>query len=180
MLLALNVTHPDLIIRQGLPTDAENLAALSIQVFLHTYATEGISSPIAGYALSEFSTKGFVDLLKDSSTTVFVAETNANLIGYARVSVQNPCPHRAGCIAELVTLYVQEHFTSKGVGSRLLACCEELAMERTRHPLWLSVNAKNTDAVAFYARHRYSNLGISQFRLGGEDHENYVLVAGLA
>jgi GNAT superfamily N-acetyltransferase len=170
----------DFSIRPGLQPDAENLSALAIQVFLHTYATEGISSPISSFVFAEFSAERLLVLLKNTTTKVFVAEANANLIGYARVDFGNPCPHRVACTAELATLYVQEHFTRKGVGSALLSRMEALAMKCTSNPLWLTVNAKNARAITFYARHGYPTIGVSQFRLGSEDHENNVLVAKAA
>lgn len=166
------------VIRKGLLSDAENLAALATQVFLHTYATEGISSPISSYVLSEFSVAKFLSLLTDTSTTtVVVAEVNANLVGYALVNYRSPCPNQASFTAELATLYVQEHFTGKHVGSALLANVEASAIERTRSPLWLSVNANNKRALAFYAFHGYCKIGVCQFKLGNECHENHVLVA---
>ena len=173
-----NPMRAEPIIRRGLPSDAENLAALATQVFLHTYATDGISSPISSYVLSEFSVAKFLDLLNDTATnSVVIAEVNANLVGYALVNERSPCSDRTNCTAELATLYVQEHFTGKGVGSALIAYVEALAIERTGNPLWLTVNAKNKRAIAFYAMHGYSNIGVAEFRLGSERHENFVLVA---
>ncbi len=68
-------------IRPGQPEDAENLAALAIQVWLHTYATEGISSTISSYVLSEFTPKRFVALLSEPTSALFVAESQDNLLG---------------------------------------------------------------------------------------------------
>ena len=41
-------------IRKALQSDCLDLAALSLQVWLHTYATKGIRSQISQYALSHF------------------------------------------------------------------------------------------------------------------------------
>lgn len=79
--LTSNVMRLNPRIRIGLRTDAENLAALAIQVWLHTYATDGISSIISHYVLSEFTSEMFLALLRSTSATVLVAETNTNLIG---------------------------------------------------------------------------------------------------
>ena len=81
---------------------------------------------------------------------------------------------------QLATLYVQEHFTGKGVGSALLAEAETLAAKHVATPLWLSVNAMNNRAIAFYTKHGYTKVGITQFRLGDNDHENLVLVGNPA
>lgn len=81
-----------MLIRHGERRDAENLSALAIQVWLHTYATEGISPLISRYVLSEFTPEKFEALLSNDSSTVLVAESNENLVGYATVSVGKSCP----------------------------------------------------------------------------------------
>jgi ribosomal protein S18 acetylase RimI-like enzyme len=166
----------ELLIRQGKPEDAEKLAALAIQVWLHTYATDGISSTTAQYVLAEFTPERFQAMLKRPALTVLVAEMGVSLVGYARVDVGASCAEAASATAELATLYVQEHFIGKGAGSALLGHAEAVAFERTGNPLWLKVNARNNKAIAFYARRGYTKIGIAYFSLGGDEHENLVLL----
>ncbi len=170
--------RPELRIRRGARADAPRLAALAIQVFLHTYATQGISAAISDHVLSEFTAAKFRTLLGRESVTVFVAEVNAHLVGYARVDSGAACPGRGVCTTELATLYVQAHFAGQGVGSALLAQARALALLQTKSPLWLTVNAANALAIGFYAKHGFSKIGTSRFVLGNESHENHVLVAG--
>ncbi len=172
--------HDEPVIRAGRPADAENLAALGMQVWLHTYATDGISSIISRYVLDTFTVERFLALLAQPSTAVLVAEMNGNLVGYAVVTFDVECPAAAGFTAELATLYVQEHFAGRGVGSSLLAQAAALAARRCNTPLWLTVNAKNSRAIAFYRERGYTKVGIAPFRLGSEDHENHVLLGGNA
>lgn len=47
--------HADTVVRAGRPADAPMLAALATQVFLHTYATRGVSAVIAARVLAEFT-----------------------------------------------------------------------------------------------------------------------------
>ena len=76
---------------------------------------------------------------------------------------------------ELQTLYVQEHFLGQGVGSLLLAAAEALARSRANSRLWLTVNATNRRAIAFYDRKGYAQVGTAYFVLGAERYENHVL-----
>jgi len=172
--------HDEPVIRAGRPADAENLAAVGMQVWLHTYATDGISSIISRYVLETFTAERFLALLAQPSTAVLVADVNDNLVGYAVVTFDAECPAAAGSTTELATLYVQEHFAGRGIGSSLLAQAAALAARRCGTPLWLTVNAKNSRAIAFYRDRGYTKIGISQFRLGSEDHENHVLLGGNA
>ena len=165
-----------MLIRQGERRDAENLAALAIQVWLHTYATDGISRLISHYVLSEFTPEKFEALLSSNSSTVLVAEVDQHLIGYATVRVGKPCPALANAEVELATLYVQAPFVGKGIGHALLSHSEKSARQRASTSLWLTVNSKNTRAIEFYAKHGYTKIGVTHFALGDERHENLVLV----
>ena len=163
-------------VRPGQPEDAENLTALAIQVWLHTYATQGISSTISSYVLSEFTPKRFAALLSEPTSALFVAEKDDNLLGYAVVKGDTPCPVRSASKSELATLYVQGPFMGKGVGALLLKQAERWAMERAGTSVWLKTNPQNSRAIAFYAKHGYTKVGITFFELGGEKYKNLVLV----
>lgn len=165
-------------IREGAAADAECLAALAIQVWLHTYATEGMRSAIAHYVLSEFTAQKFTHVLADKASQLLVAELNQHLIGYGLVKFGVVCPTRGNWSVELATLYVQEHFARAGVGSALLARCRNRVRERTGSAdVWLTVNARNASAIAFYRKHGFLQAGIAPFQFGGEVHENYVFLA---
>lgn len=166
----------DILIRAGRPADAPLLAALATQVFLHTYAPHGISEVIAGHVLAEFTPANFQAWLTSDTAAVVVAEKNAHLVGYARLAFDVVCPVPGAGTVELATLYVQGRFTRCGVGAALLAQAQALALQRTQQPLWLTVNAQNLRAIAFYAAQGCSKIGGAQFVLGGESHPNHVLV----
>jgi GNAT superfamily N-acetyltransferase len=166
----------DIIVRAGRPADAPRLAALAAQVFLHTYATQGISEVIAEHVLAEFTPAKFQAWLGSDNPAVFVAERNAHLIGFTRLAFDAVCPVPGAGAVELATLYVQEHFTGRGVGAALLAQAQALALERAKQPLWLTVNAQNVRAIAFYAAQGCAQIGTAQFVLGDESHTNHVLM----
>ena len=163
-------------IRIGRASDAENLTALTIEVWLHTYATEGISSTISHHVLTEYTPNKFEELLRNPGSLILVAETNNHLIGYALVAFDISGPSK-DLTTELATLYVQEHFLRRGVGSALLQAVHEETKKRTGSPrIWLTVNARNAGAIAFYQSRGFTPQGTAYFELGGMKHENHVLV----
>ena len=85
-----------------------------------------------------------------------------------------------GNAAELFRLYVQEPFTARGIGSRLLRAAEDSAAERGATVLWLTPWVHNTRALRFYAHHGYADHGPTLFHLDGETHENRVLARVLS
>jgi diamine N-acetyltransferase len=165
-------------IRPGRPGDVSRLAVLATQVWLHTYATDGITEEIVQYVLSELTVEKFSASLGEPETSLLVAEYGECLVGFATVKFGASCPSVAGLVVELQTLYVQEHFFGLGIGRSLLQAAEAWARERSASPLWLTVNAQNVRAIAFYARQGYSKVGTTYFVLGEARHENHVLVGG--
>jgi diamine N-acetyltransferase len=79
-------------IRQAISTDFEDLAVLATQVWLHTYATDGISPAIARYVLDVLSVSKFATLLTQENSAVLVAEVDGNTAGYAVVNMGVACP----------------------------------------------------------------------------------------
>ncbi len=163
-------------IRLAISTDAKNLAALAIQVWLHTYATEGIRSSLAEYVLTEFTEEKFQKIIDAPDQIVIVAEIDKHLVAYAVLKFEQAredVPHTS---TELTTLYVQERFTKQDIGSKLLAACAQHAQIRNGNPaFWLKVNHQNARAISFYRKHGYSQRGTFYFELDGELHENFIL-----
>jgi ribosomal protein S18 acetylase RimI-like enzyme len=165
-----------LAVRGAGPRDAPCLAVLATQVWLHTYATDGIGEDIAHHVLSELGVDKYAALLGDPRTSVLVAEIAQRLVGMAVVRAAAPCPAGAPSTMELQTLYVQAHFVGRSIGTRLLQAVEGQAQATARCAPWLTVHAHNARALAFYARHGYVRVGTDWFVLGTQRHENHVLV----
>ena len=172
---------PDIALRPAVASDALCLGVLATQVFLDTYASEGIRAAIAREVLASFSTATMHSLIVQGRSRLWVAERVGHLIGFAQMTagttqglVQTARP------AELDRLYVQEPFTRSGVGSALLRQAERAAAGHRCTALWLTPWVHNVRALTFYARHAYQNLGITTFLMDGEAIENFVLAKVLS
>lgn len=163
-------------VRAASQGDAGRLAVLATQIWLHTYCTNGINSEVAQYVLSELTVDRFSDRIKQPDTRILLAEREEWLVGFATVRFGASCPSSAKSAVELQTLYVQEHFIGQGIGKLLLEAAEAEARKQSAAPLWLSVNAQNARAIAFYDRQGYSKVGTTWFVLGKGRYENHVLV----
>ncbi len=151
------------------------IAALGLQVWLHTYATNGVSDDIAQYVLRQFTQDSIGALLVDPDRCVLVAMAPGNLLGYATLAF---AAEHSGITTEIETLYVQEHFLRKGIGSALLYRAINEARSRTASAdVWLSVNANNGRAIAFYDAAGFVADGEMYFDLNGTRHRNIILVA---
>jgi len=169
-----------LAIRAAVPDDALCLGVLGTQVFLDTYATQGIRPALAREVLGAFSTDACAAWLADPRMQVQVAEYDGHLVGFSQLTLG--ATHELappGTQAELFRLYVQEPFTGRGVGTALLRAAERLAGDAGATILWLTPWVHNRRALAFYARRGYRDHGLTWFRFEGESHENRVLAKRL-
>ncbi|GAA5174938.1 GNAT family N-acetyltransferase [Niveibacterium umoris] len=166
---------PDLRIRPAERRDAARIAALGMQVWLHTYATGGVSGAMADYVLSEFTLAKLAARIEDPKRLVLVAEEEDHLLGYA---VTNFDARHGDIASELETLYVQAHLLGRGIGHALLLAAHSAAARyHGDSRLWLTVNAQNARAIAFYQRQGFVEAGETDFELGGKPHRNLLMVS---
>jgi ribosomal protein S18 acetylase RimI-like enzyme len=112
--------------------------------------------------------------MNDPGVVLLVAEVAANLAGYIVVRFNS---YHADIPIEIETLYVQDSFAGRGIGSSLLTRARELAMDRTGdRAIWLIVNSQNEKAISFYRSRGMTQDGVAYFELGGIQHENKVMV----
>lgn len=158
-------------IRKAEQTDCLNIAALSLQVWLHTYAVNGVREKISQYALSTFTESRFSKLLGGSSHDILVYEKDDRLLGIVVVDLESKFNGSAETGYEIVNIYVSQHAQGRGIGSKFLKEIERL------HglPFWLSTWVENYGAVEFYKKYGFSIIGELNFNLQGELHRNYVL-----
>jgi GNAT superfamily N-acetyltransferase len=163
----------DFTLRRATHSDALTLAVLGMQVFMDTYATEGVREAIAREALESFAPDTLAEIIQDARELVLVAEVSRHVVGFAQVSLNSDHPmiddrHAA----ELKRLYVQERFTGRSVGRRLLQRAEEEASAGGASAMWATVWVGNPRALQFYPRQGYTYVGPAVHRLQAEAHQN--------
>lgn len=161
-------------IRLASSDDASCIAALGMQVWLRTYATTGISTSIANYVLREFTEDRYRQLIADTKKQLMIAEVDGYLVGYVIIGLGNTFTN---VHVEIEKLYVQEYFTGQGIGKALLASAQLTAYGYcASSSVWLTVNAKNQNAITFYNQLGYRHEGDTDFVLDGVKYKNYVMV----
>ena len=156
-------------IRAAEITDASSLAAISVEVWLGTYLREGVNAFFADYVLEEFTTAKFETILSDPSEAIWVSENMTGIDGFMRVTNGKAAPV-AGCSdVELTTLYVQGRHQGKGIGLALLK------QALTLGDLWLTTNAENEPAIAFYLAQGFAIVGEAHFKIQNEAYLNHVI-----
>jgi diamine N-acetyltransferase len=171
---------PDITLRVAVDSDALCIGALATQVFLDTYATDGIRPSVAREVHEYFSPAAVSALLSSPGTRFILAERAGHLIGFAQLSlgaVHELVPDRPA--AELHRLYVQARSAGCGAGTALLREAEAMAAGEGAVTLWLIVWAENSKARAFYARRGYEELGIASYVFESDRYETRIFARAL-
>jgi len=168
-------------LRDGTRDDAETLAALSIQVFLDTYATEGVRPDLAQEAFTEYSIKAFAKRLRDRGRRFVVAEIGTGLVGFAEIVTKEGAAPIGGITGvRLERLYVQPGAQGAGVGKALVERAEQVAAQGASKAIWLIAWDRNERALAFYARRGYSDVGAGTYTFQEMTYGTRVLAKRLA
>ncbi|MCA0176786.1 MAG: GNAT family N-acetyltransferase [Proteobacteria bacterium] len=150
-------------LRVATPTDALRLSVLAMQVYLDTYATQGIHDGLARDVLETFTPRRFGTWLGDPTSQLIVAEQGRHLVGFAHavqgamhehVHSDRPC--------ELLRLYVQEPFTGQGMGRQLIAEAEATARSHGATTLWLTLSSGRATPARWAFTRRAATLTSAQ------------------
>lgn len=161
-------------VRKAQKPDASSLAAISIEVWIGTYLKHGVSAFFADYALSEFTALNFENLLADPNQFILVSENEEGIDGFIRVSSGSKAPASGCSSVEISTLYVQPRHHGKGIGKALLDAALEHCRRRGAASVWLTTNAENSPAIAFYLKQGFEHIGETHFHIGNEGYLNNV------
>ena len=173
-------TEGDIELRPAGVGDALCIGVLGMQVFLETYAPDGIRPDLAREVLQTLSPDVTAAALALDDQRFIVAERDGHLLGFAhwrpRAAHQGV---RAQAPAELFRLYVLQRFAGGGLGTRLLRAAEAAAAAAGADTMWLTAWSGNARARAFYPRRGYADVGATTYVIDGIAYENRLFVRSL-
>jgi len=156
-------------IRDATHHDATTLAVLSIQVWLTTYAKEGVKTEYADFVINTFNTSSILNDINNPEKIILVAEQAGVLQGYLLANKKSYYQGQPEFGYEVERLYVDAQFKGRGIGKALLQRCQnELGPK-----FWLYTWVEN-DANGFYKNLGLTNIGQLTFDFHGVKIQNWV------
>jgi ribosomal protein S18 acetylase RimI-like enzyme len=172
------MSETNLKIRRGTVEDAKTLAPLAVKIFNDTFAANPLNKPedMQAYIADFMSVAAFEQELADKDSIFFIAESDGEMIGYAKlkensiedsVSDTNPI--------ELCRLYVAHEFHGAGIARKLMNECFAEARRKDFQTMWLGVWEFNFRAQRFYEKLGFSKVGEHVFQLGSDPQTDFVM-----
>lgn len=171
---------PNAELRDATSADLDALAALSIEVWLDTYALEGIPDSHARHVLRTYSPQTFAGVLQDQDKRLIVCRTDAGLLGYLQIDLKaKPVQPGSGTV-EIETLYVRRHHQGMGLGRKLLDAACRLTLETGQPKFFLTVYEGNQKAIDFYKAMGLIEEGRWTFDFEGGSAPNLIMTRDLS
>jgi len=161
-------------LREPTRADASSIAALSIEVWVGTYLRRGIKAFFADYVLAEFTQAKIEAILSDPTQFILVSQNEDGIDGYIRVSPNSKAPVNGCSDWEIATFYVQPRHHGKGIGKALLTAALRHCRDNGAVSVWLTTNAENSPAIAFYRTQGFEHIGETHFEIEDQGYLNNV------
>jgi GNAT superfamily N-acetyltransferase len=167
-------------IRRGAPDDAEALSAFATRTFVDTYGAYNHPDNLRLHLAASYAVARQRDELGDPGIVTLLAHRGGALAAFAQVRRSAP-PACVACDAavELHRFYVDRTWHGQGVSHALLAEVRRAARSFDAATLWLKVWERNPRAIAFYAKSRFVDVGVTDFFVGNDRQTDRVLVLDL-
>lgn len=180
-------------LRPATSDDAERLAALAAITFPLACPPGSDPAAVAEHVRTQLSPEKFVAWAASADHVLLVAEERTgpvagpgDLVGYALlvrgvpddadiVAVVGPEPS-----VELSKIYVHPAAQGTGVAGDLMRAALDAAPALgADRAVWLGTNGENARAQAFYRKHGFTFAGTRTYVVGGEAHDDVVMVRAL-
>lgn len=155
--------------------DIKNIASLAVQVWLDTYATEGIRDVFSEYVWNELTPESFQKRFDDKNRLFISVKKNNHLIGFVEINTNSTSPVNSELNFEIDKLYIQNNFCGKNIGSEIISFIGNYCSENSIPGMWLTVYENNIRAIKFYFKNDFEEIGEYYFHLENESHRNLVM-----
>jgi len=166
-----------ILIRPCTVADARILSLLGQATMLATYAKTVPVDDILQHCEGPHSVSQYADYLASPDHRLWLAELETTFapVGYA---VMGPCelpvdPQEGD--VELKRIYVLQGFHGTGLGAQLISTVVDAARSGGFRRLLLSVFSRNENAIGFYGRQGFTQVGTHRFPVGGNDYDDFIL-----
>ncbi|MCS5716882.1 GNAT family N-acetyltransferase [Herbiconiux sp. CPCC 205763] len=166
--------------------DAGIVSAVAAETFEMACPPSTAPAAIAAFIAENLSDARFAGYLSDPERSVILADVDGEIAGYTMLIGGEPTDQAvAAAVAgrptvELSKCYVRENFHGFGVASALMTASIEGAERSGAASVWLGVNQQNARAIRFYEKSGFRKVGVKQFLVGDELHDDFVFERALA
>jgi diamine N-acetyltransferase len=163
-------------LRYGESKDAKALAEIGAKTFYDAYVNAVDLENLMTVIKETFSEGHQLEEINHPETIFLVAEEDGKMAGYAKLNMNASNEHvNGGKSLELSRIYLLQEFIGKGIGRELMQRCIDEARQRGCDSLWLGVWEHNRNAIDFYRKLGFREVGSHAFKFGNETQTDLIM-----
>ncbi|GAM12165.1 GNAT family N-acetyltransferase [Mesobacillus selenatarsenatis] len=156
--------------------DLLTLQEISYVTFDETFKEQNSPENMKAYLDKAFNLKQLKEELSNASSEFFFVYFNNKLAGYLKLNINEAQSEDMGSEAlEVERIYIKSDFQKHGLGRYMLNKAVEIAKFHTKTKIWLGVWEKNENAIAFYKRMGFVEVGSHSFYMGDEEQIDIIM-----
>ncbi|GIP20818.1 GNAT family N-acetyltransferase [Paenibacillus sp. J22TS3] len=156
--------------------DSRKLQEISYETFNDTFKHQNSAENMRAYLEKAFNLNQLEQELSNSSSQFFFAYVNDELAGYLKINTDDAQSEDMGDESlEIERIYIKYEFQRDGLGKYLLNKAIDMAREHHKKKVWLGVWEKNENAIAFYNKMGFVQVGTHSFYMGDEEQTDYIM-----
>jgi diamine N-acetyltransferase len=160
--------------------DSRKLQEISYETFNETFKHQNSPENMNAYLEKAFNLKQLEKELSNISSQFFFIYFNNEVAGYLKVNTDDDQSEEMGDESlEIERIYIKIEFQKHGLGKYLLNKAMEIAMECNKKKIWLGVWEKNENAIAFYKKMGFVQIGAHSFYMGDEEQMDFIMTKTL-
>ncbi|MBE6022595.1 MAG: GNAT family N-acetyltransferase [Cellulosilyticum sp.] len=166
----------NILLRKCTLEDLDVLRELSIRTFYETFAHHNTMENMNAYLKYAFDVEKLSNELNDRHSVFYFLYFKEKLAGYLKL---NEAPSQTeindNASLEIERIYVLSEFQREGLGSYLMERAIAMATERKKQYVWLGVWEKNENAIRFYKKNGFYEIGTHSFFMGDDEQIDYIM-----
>ncbi|MDF2606746.1 MAG: protease synthase and sporulation negative regulatory protein 1 [Bacillales bacterium] len=156
------------------------LQEISYETFNVTFKDQNSLENMKAYLERAFNYNQLEKELSNNNTQFFFIYLNHEIAGYLKINTSDAQSEEMGDESiEIERIYVKSKFQKHGLGKILFNKAIETAIKLNKKMIWLGVWEKNENAIAFYKKMGFVQIGAHSFYMGDEEQVDFVMSKSL-
>ncbi|WP_042150163.1 GNAT family N-acetyltransferase [Paucisalibacillus sp. EB02] len=160
--------------------DLQSLQEISYETFNDTFKEQNSPENMHAYLERAFNVKQLEKELSNPSSQFYFVFIYDEVAGYLKINVDDAQSEEMDNESlEIERIYIKSKFQKQGLGKLLLNKAIEIAIEHNKKKIWLGVWEKNENAISFYKKIGFVQMGAHSFYMGDEEQTDIIMTKTL-
>ncbi len=160
--------------------DVKTLQAVSIETFSDTFGAQNTAENLQNYLEKAYNQQQLRHELTNPNSSFFFLKKANHIVGYLKLNTAEAQSEQVADNAlEVERIYIRQAYLRQGYGNYLIKVAEIIARQQRKKAIWLGVWKHNANALAFYTKMGFTQIGAHSFYMGDDQQTDLILLKKL-